>query len=603
MNKHVLERIRNSELTPYLLFAIFILGVKLALIGLYGNATPFWDQWDAEADNLYRPWLEGSLQWANLFAAHNEHRIFTTRLLALALLELNGRVWNPVLQMQINAILHTFALSTLLFYLNKVLSSAYKTALFIFSAVLFSIPFGWENTLAGFQSQFYFLLLFSFIFLWAMSAYKTYSAKWWIGAIAGGLCLLTLASGALTVLAGSLVLMIRRIIAKDKEDTAISAILLLIVMAIIAIVLTPSVAAHSVLKAQSATQFLLAFAKVISWPVSNIGIGILIVQMPLIWGVLKILRDSNYHNPQFHFIIAVAAWLFGQFFSIAYGRAVGANSSRYLDLFAIGLVLNFSVLMFLRMQASTQHKFRYGLGITIWLTTIGLGFVMSANNLSDELRFKAHQGLEQEKNVRDYLCTGDIMFLRNKIVPYPIPGRLKSLLDNPTIRRILPGNIYGPNSRHPLGADGEPFCDPGHLVSVFDVLKWKNEGAVAHFATVASIRSNGWKGTDYFKSAILGFRVIGSLINSENDTGMITLHLRRGEKILYRSGPRVAGQFVLINNGGEGKFYTALPLALEWSVLNFSNTQLPDEFDVTLIDTGTKWGEWSAIALRTIEFH
>jgi uncharacterized protein YacL len=32
---------------------------------------------------------------------------------------------------------------------------------------------------------------------------------------------------------------------------------------------------------------------------------------------------------------------------------------------------------------------------------------------------------------------------------------------------------------------------------------------------------------------------------------MITLHLRRGEKILYRSGPRVAGQFVLINNGEE----------------------------------------------------
>jgi hypothetical protein len=474
MNKNVLERIRNHELIPYLLFIAFFLGAKIALIGLYGNATPFWDQWDAEADRLYRPWIEGSLQWADLFTAHNEHRIFTTRLLALALLELNGRVWNPVLQMQINAILHTFALSTLLFYLSKIFSSAYKTALFIFSAVLFSIPFGWENTLAGFQSQFYFLLLFSFIFLWAMSAYKTYSAKWWVGAVSGGLCLFTLASGALTVLAGSLILITRRIIAKDKEGTAITAILLLIVMAIVAIVLTPSVAGHSVLKAQSTTQFLLAFAKVISWPISNIGIGILIVQMPLIWGVLKILRDSNYHSSRFYFIIAVAAWLFGQFFSIAYGRVGGANSSRYLDLFAIGLVLNFSVLMFLRMQASTQHKFRYGLGIAIWLTTIGLGFVMSADNLSEELRTKASQGFNQEKNVRAYLCSGDIRFLKNKpymFVPYPAPDRLKSLLDNPTIRRILPGNIYGPNSRHPFGADGKPFCDPLYRALIIDVLK------------------------------------------------------------------------------------------------------------------------------------
>jgi hypothetical protein len=115
---------------------------------------------------------------------------------------------------------------------------------------------------------------------------------------------------------------------------------------------------------------------------------------------------------------------------------------------------------------------------------------------------------------------------------------------------------------------------------------------------MASIRSNSWQGTDYYKTVIPGFKIIGSLIKSENDTGMITLRMHRGEKILYHSGPRVAGQLILINNGGEGKFYTALPIALEWSILDFSKKQLPDEFDITLIDAGTKWGEWSAIALR-----
>jgi hypothetical protein len=474
MNKHVLERIRNPDLIPYVLFAICVLGAKLAIIGQYGNATPFWDQWDAEADELYRPWLEGSLQWADLFTAHNEHRIFTTRLLALVLFELNGQVWNPVLQMQINAVLHTFALSVLLFYLSKALSSAYRIALFVFSALLFSIPFGWENTLAGFQSQFYFLLLFSFVFLWSMCAYETYSAKWWSGTVTGGLCLVTLASGALTVLAGSLVLIIRRVLAGDKEGTAISAILLLVVMAIIAIVLTPTIGAHGVLKAQSVTQFLLAFATVISWPVGNVGIGILIVQMPLCLGVFKILRDRDYHSAHFFFIVAVAAWLFGQFFSIAYGRAVGASSSRYLDLFAISLALNFSMLMILRMQSSTQYKLRYGVGIAIWLMVVGWGFSMSASDLSRELRKKAHEGVEQEKNVRAYLCSGDFAALQKKpryFVPYPDPDRLKSLLDNPTIRKILPGNIYGPNSRHHFRAEGKLYCDPAYRSPVLDVLK------------------------------------------------------------------------------------------------------------------------------------
>ncbi len=60
----------------------------------------------------------------------------------------------------------------------------------------------------------------------------------------------------------------------------------------------------------------------------------------------------------------------------------------------------------------------------------------------------------------------------------------------------------------------------------------------------------------------------------------------------------MTGQSILINNGGIGTFYTSLPLSLEWSVLEFTNTQLPDEFDITLIDAGTKWGEWSAIAFR-----
>lgn len=604
MKNDLFKRIQTIEILPYFGFAMFVLGVKLALVAIYGNATPYWDQWDAEADNLYRPWLEGSLHWMDLLAAHNEHRILTTRLLALGLLEMNGRIWNPILQMQVNAVLHVASLSVLLFYLSKVLSLGNKTALFVFSAALFSIPFGWENTLAGFQSQFYFLLLFSFVFLWAMSAYQTYSAKWWLGVVAGGLCLVTLASGALTVLAGSLILVIRRLITKDKEDVSISAIVLLLVIAVSAISLTPSVLGHAVLKAQSAAQFLIALVAVFSWPANKMGMGVAIVQVPLLLLGLRILSNKEYQKPPYFFIAAMTLWLFGQFISIAYGRAVGITSSRYLDLYAIGLVLNFSVLLVLLKHANTQQKLRYELGLAVWLGTIVLGFYISAGKLSEDLQSKAKQGLEEEKNVRAYLCSSDIANLQNKpflFVPYPNPERLKSLLDNPAIRSILPGNIYMPHSQNPVGHDGEPFCDPGHLVRAFDVLNWKSTDDTAGFAASASISSNSWQGTDYFKTSIPGFQVVGSLIKSENDTGIITLHLHRGERVLYRSGPRVAEQFVLINNdsnGDVGKFYTALPLALDWSVLVFSNTLLPEEFNATLIDAGTKWGEWSAIALK-----
>lgn len=147
-----------------------------------------------------------------------------------------------------------------------------------------------------------------------------------------------------------------------------------------------------------------------------------------------------------------------------------------------------------------------------------------------------------------------------------------------------------------LTQDGEPFCDPGRLTNPFNIKKWDGISQ-ANFASVSTIKQNGWQGTDYFNSNLPNFRVIGSYIHSENDTGLITLHIKRGSSILYRSGPRVAGQFLLVNDGGEGKFYTALPISTEWSILNFSASELPEDFTVTFIDAGTTWGEWSAIAL------
>ena len=65
---------------------------------------PYWDQWD-EARDLFRPWLKGQLTWGMLFAPHNEHRIFFTRVLDLLVIRLNGQ-WDPLLQMTVNAAIH-----------------------------------------------------------------------------------------------------------------------------------------------------------------------------------------------------------------------------------------------------------------------------------------------------------------------------------------------------------------------------------------------------------------------------------------------------------------------------------------------------------------
>jgi hypothetical protein len=104
-------------------------------------------------------------------------------------------------------------------------------------------------------------------------------------------------------------------------------------------------------------------------------------------------------------------------------------------------------------------------------------------------------------------------------------------------------------------------------------------------------------GTDFQKSKFEGYRVVGSFNTSSEDTGEVSLKLRRGDQILYRSGPGKSGQSVIIV-GHEQEFITELPIATDWITLEFSNARLPDEFIIIIKDDGLGWGEWSAIMIK-----
>src|SRR5581483_7854844 len=89
-----------------------ILGAKLWLIAAYGSSTPFWDEW-VEPVVLFRPYLTGGLSIHDLLAAHNEHRIFLTRLTALGLFLIQGR-WDVVATTLVNAAIHVVAIGVVI---------------------------------------------------------------------------------------------------------------------------------------------------------------------------------------------------------------------------------------------------------------------------------------------------------------------------------------------------------------------------------------------------------------------------------------------------------------------------------------------------------
>jgi len=429
-------------------FGCILFGTKLWLISTYGNATPFWDQWNAEAELLYSPYLNGTLEWESLFSPHNEHRIFATRVLSLFLLIINN-IWNPLLQMVVNALLHVFTIVLGIYLLLKVVGRNHQFTVAIFSAVLFGVPYAWENTLAGFQSQFYFVLLFSLVSLWLIVARPPFSTRWWQGVFCAVLAYFSLASGIFAVAAA----VVANFFAFRKTDgnsiKHYASILLLAGLFLTGFWFTPTLEYHAALKAESFGHFANALVDVLSWPLPPSYISCVVRNAPAVIFLLLMLWKRPTADDSKWYLFALIVWSIGQAASIAYGRANGHMASRYLDLFAIAILINYVSLisinqLFLKHKRINWHIMLQNLWVGIVIIFLG---IYASSIIPGQLSEKQTINLAQEDNLADYLTTLDAAHLENKQflhIPYPDPDQLISILHLPWIKDILPSNIRPP---------------------------------------------------------------------------------------------------------------------------------------------------------------
>jgi hypothetical protein len=435
-------------LLKYASFALLLFGIKLWIISMYGTATPAWDQWDAEARNLYSPFLQGKLHFKDLFASHNEHRIFTTRLLGLLLLTIN-KGWNPLLQMVVNACVHVITIMVSIALLTRITGKNNVAVLLAFSLVLFGIPYAWENILFGFQVQFYFVFLFSVLAIWLLITAEPLSLKWCGGAVFGMLAFLSMASGVFAFAGAAAISLLIFILQIRRTKKQLLAGAILVVLFIAGAKLTPVIPGHSELKAASFSQFYNALLTVMGWPVASGFIASLIRNLPILLFTGIMLKKRPPANDIKWFLLALAAWSVGQTVSIAYGRAVQTLSSRYTDLYAITIFVNFACLLSLaQTYYNTKWRKLSVAGIAGWtgIVVISLGFY-GIHYLPPDFAAKRETGIAQETNTRNYVITGDINYLKNKpmfFIPYPNATDLASAIEMPGIRSILPGNLKKP---------------------------------------------------------------------------------------------------------------------------------------------------------------
>jgi hypothetical protein len=450
-------------------FAAILFGTKLWFIGSYGNATPLWDQWGGEAALLFKPHVEGRLEWPALVAPHVGHRILTSRLIALGLFSANGR-WNPLLEMVVNAALWTGILVMLISFLDRATGRRHLLLLLAFALVAFGLPHGHENMLWGFQGLFYVFVFWSTLSLWAFAVAPPLAAGWWAGICCGVLAMLTLGSAAITAAAAAAVATAHYVTHTRRGALQIVSIGALVALFVAGVLVTPSPKSTMALRAASVGQALTAWSMTASWPLKLGPVGPLVIYGPALVLTASLLRRPPPAGDPRWFLLAAAAAALGQAAALAYGRATNCLASRYQDLFSVGLIVNFACALAALPGWPARHRGWSVAAVVAWTGIVVGALAMHAHHdVRGALEFRRDTGAAQEAHTRAYVVSGNIDHLTNKPflhVPYPNAQRLANLLDDPVIRGFLPAVVAPPLTAttfasQPVGAFVEGGADPG----------------------------------------------------------------------------------------------------------------------------------------------
>lgn len=460
-------RMANKSITPSLgaaglMIALFflVLGTKFMVIDRYGSDLPEWDQWDAEGLHTLLPWKQGKLAVADLFRPHNEHRIVLTKVLGLLEVAVNGQ-WDSRLQCVVNSVLHALLAVGFFAAGQSMLPGRWHAPWFLFLAALFGLPLAWQNVIAGFHSQQYFLLGFSVLALWLLPFHPPHTAKWWIGLAAALLAFFSMGSGFLAASAVLVVLVLDLLYRHRSWEQVRPTLVAGLTITALGWFTRVTVDYHDSLKAKSVGDFLIYTINNLRWPARDSGWFALLLWTPWLAVTLRYLfraLGANERAPMR--LAAIGGWVLLQVLASAYARGAGAGepASRYMDTLALGLVVNGFALAWLCAYVSLSTFVtltRTALALA-WISVAALGlYQLNRANFVNELDgWVGAYHDEGEWRTRAYLATGRRSFLESDKIPYPGAGAYIERINHSELRAILPVSVRPPLALTESANDG-----------------------------------------------------------------------------------------------------------------------------------------------------
>lgn len=424
--------------------ALVVLAARAWLVLTFGSSLPFWDQWDAEGMGTFKPLLEGRYDWHQLFSAHNEHRIGLTRLWAIALFLLNDAQWDARVQCLANALIVCTSVGLFAAYLVRRLPArraAVLCGLLVLTAVL---PFSWENTIAGFQNAFYFLILLTFALLW-IAAHRPPSPGTLLLLVVLSLAsVFTIATGIFAPLSCCAVLVLRAFAGHVSWRATALLVVPLLVIALAAATQIPHPAYHESLRTQDLFELVRAVAVTTSWPF--VAPATLVLSLPFALFLWRFCRKREADSVDL-FFSGLYVWWALTAFATAYSRGhdMLGVPSRYTDLLAFGcMALGYFALRLLDAPSedAALRRWQRALAASVALLLCG-GFAAQSVVHAPLLLDRHFLTRIEAVNVRAFV-DGDTTALIAKphyYIPYPDAAFLGAALSDSTLRRFLPLSV------------------------------------------------------------------------------------------------------------------------------------------------------------------
>ena len=439
--------------------AVAVAGVQFWLVARAGTDIPFYDQWGVEGQWLYPGWLDGTLRFTDLLRPHNEHHIFWTHLLNVALFAANGR-WDPLVQLVAIVGLRAACAGGLAAGLMRGWRRAARLLVAAGTVGAFLPHLAWHSVLWGFESQVYFSLGLALVAFALLGGGRKSEGRWLAGLAAGAAAQLAMEPGALVPLA-LLGLAAVRIVERRPRTGEVRRIVAAVLLLGLAWALRATVPGHAALEPASVYQFLAVLGRCLAWPYPDPPWVALAANLPL--GLLVWLRLTRRHAPRPGEDFALLIGFFALAVSVAEAALRGGGPelavglpSRYVDFQVLLPVANGGCLAALLPAAPARWRRVSWIGALAWSVALFLGWLaLSAEMWRGVIGPRLADREAPVRLMQAFQASGDAAVFAGQprlYVPNPSLAQVAQVLADPRLRGRLPPSLQPGQPMGPLSS-------------------------------------------------------------------------------------------------------------------------------------------------------